>query len=162
MKSGSGFALHSTSRHEREVHFNLQSHEAWPPSQNESSADSEIQVSEDDLGESVVLLRPQRAPPPSTRYLSRPTTATMKRNFVNRCLTSWPVASIIFLNFLGSFAFYGILQSSVVQAVFVGTSIAEDSGLLAVIQQALTVGLYVFYPVGGILADVYLGRHKVG
>ena len=55
------------------------------------------------------------------------------------------------------------MQSSVVQAVFVNTPIANnDSGLklLAVInQQALTVGPYVFYPVGGILADVYLGRH---
>ena len=83
----------------------------------------------------------------------------MKRNFVNRCLTSWPVASILFLNFLGTFAFFGTVQSSVVKAVFVHTPIAEDSGLLAVVQQALTVGLYVFYPVGGILADVYLGRH---
>ena len=153
VKSGSGVARHSTS-HEREVHFNLQSHEAWPSSRG----DSEIQVSEDDL-ESVALLRRQRANQQSTRYLSRPTTATMKRNFVNRCLTSWPVASILFLNFLGSFAFFGTVQSSVVKAVFVHTLIAEDIGLLAVIQQALTVGLYVFYPVGGILADVYLGRH---
>ena len=161
VKSGSGIALHSTS-HEREVHFNPQSHEAWPPSQNESSVDSVIQVNEDEH-ESVVLLRRQQAPPRSTRYFSRLTTATMKRNFVNRCLTTCPVASILFLNFLGTFAFFGIfgtLQSSVIQAVFVGTSIAKDSGLLAVIQRALTVGLYIFYPIGGLLADVYLGRHK--
>ena len=155
VKSGSGLARHSTS-YELKFHFNLQSHEAWPAS-SRSPVDSEIQVSEDEL-ESVVLLRRQQEIP---RYFSRPTTATMKRNFVNRCLTTWPVASILFLNFLGSFAFFGLVQSSIFQAVFVNTPIAnKDSGLLAVINlQALTVGPYVFYPIGGILADVYLGRH---
>ena len=90
--SGSGVARHSTNN-ELEFHFNLQSHEAWPPSR--SLVDSEIQVSEGEL-ESVVLLRRKQTPPRSTRYLSRPTTATMKRNFVNRCLTSWPVTSTKF------------------------------------------------------------------
>ena len=95
------------------------------------------------------------------RRVFLPTRRGLKQNFSNRCIPrSRTVMSILVLNFLGSYAFYGIVQSSVVRSVFKGT-ITNDTGLVTVIQQALMVGIgYAFYPLGGILADVYIGRHR--
>ena len=95
------------------------------------------------------------------RRLFLPTRRGLKQNFANRCIPrSRSVLSILVLNFLGSYAFYGIVQSSVVRSVFKGT-LTNDTGLVTVIQQALMVGIgYSFYPLGGILADVYIGRHR--
>ena len=94
------------------------------------------------------------------RYWSRPTRATVKRNFVNRCLSSKAVLSLLVLYLLGKFAFSELVQSQVVNYMFKGI-LKEDSELFnAVSHNALQVLGFLFYPLGGVLADVYLGRHR--
>ena len=95
---------------------------------------------------------------PCKRYWSRPTRATLKRNFVNRCLSSKAVLSLLVLYFLGKFAFSELVQSQVVDSMFKG--ILNEDSLNTVSHNALQVLGFLFYPLGGVLADVYLGRHR--
>ena len=88
-----------------------------------------------------------------------PSRVSIKRTFRVRCLTSRRVVFILALNVLGSYVFYGLTQSPVVQSVLQGaTTVPPD--ILAIVQQGLEDGLaWLLYPLGGLLADVYLGRH---
>lgn len=87
--------------------------------------------------------------------------ARFKKNWRSRCLTSSPVLIILLLSFLQSYAFYGIAQSSIINNILQKSSQTTDTGLYGIIQQGLQYGLaWLAYPLGGLLADVYLGRRR--
>ena len=117
-----------------------------------------INVSDDD--DDIADPRENKEAAISVSHLRCPTRAGIKRSCRIRCLTSKPVVFILALNALVCYAFFGLTQKAVVQSVLKDTMIESRSGLIAVIQQGLEFGIaYLCYPLGGLLADVYVGRH---
>ena len=82
-----------------------------------------------------------------------------RKMFYHRTPKGKAVFAVLFVNFLESFAFYGALNM-VRYAVFNKTfHDGPDRDFLFTILQ-LSAGR-VFYPVAGLIADVYLGRYRV-
>lgn len=95
----------------------------------------------------------------NTLWRSSWSSKTVKQSFWRRLPKTKPVLYLLLLNLLQAYGFYMLsdlltLQNSVFKRI--------DSADVSPIRNVIIIGFpSLFYPLGGILGDVYLGRHTI-
>lgn len=98
---------------------------------------------------------------PISRWRSRWSTRTIKQSFWRRLPKTKPILAILLINCLQSYAFLLVtdiltLENSVYNII------SANEAINSAIMMVVILGLpSIFYPLGGVLGDVYIGRQTI-